>query len=663
MNIEEMSVNAIRVLSADAIQKANSGHPGLPLGTAPVAYELFAKHMNYNPHNPDWVNRDRFVLSGGHGSMLLYSLFHLFGIGNLSLEEVKNFRQFGSLTPGHPEYGHTVGVEATTGPLGQGMAMAVGMAMAEAHLSSVFNKEGFPVVDHYTYVLGGDGCMMEGISSECFSLAGTLGLSKLIVFYDSNNISIEGSTDIAFTEDVVTRFKAFGFQTIEVEDGNDLEAIGKAIEEAKADKTRPSLIKVNTLIGYGCPAKQGKASAHGEPLGVDNVAALKENINWPCKGDFEVPKEVYDHYKELADNMAKAEDKWNELFAAYVEKYPEMKELWDNYFDGYDMSDLFNSDEYWAKGDKPEATRSTSGTILNMIKKAMPNLIGGSADLAPSNKTNMKDAGDFSKDNYAGTNLHFGVREQAMAAIGNGLALHGGLKAFVATFFVFSDYVKPMARLSALMKLPLTYVFTHDSIGVGEDGPTHEPIEQLAAFRSLPDFTVFRPCDRTETAAAWMYAVENECGPTGLVLTRQNLPQIEGSSKDALKGGYVIAESEKAVPDAIIIASGSEVSLAINAKEELKKSGIDVRVVSIPSMELFDKQSAEYKESVLPNGVRKRVAVEALSDFGWYKYVGLDGRVIAMEGFGASGPAATLFEHFGFTVDNVVKTVKEVVNA
>jgi transketolase len=663
MNIEEMSVNAIRVLSADAIQKANSGHPGLPLGTAPVAYELFAKHMNYNPHNPDWVNRDRFVLSGGHGSMLLYSLFHLFGIGNLSLEEVKNFRQFGSLTPGHPEYGHTVGVEATTGPLGQGMAMAVGMAMAEAHLSSVFNKEGFPVVDHYTYVLGGDGCMMEGISSECFSLAGTLGLSKLIVFYDSNNISIEGSTDIAFTEDVVTRFKAFGFQTIEVEDGNDLEAIGKAIEEAKADKTRPSLIKVNTLIGYGCPAKQGKASAHGEPLGVDNVAALKENINWPCKGDFEVPKEVYDHYKELADNMAKAEDRWNELFAAYVEKYPEMKELWDNYFDGYDMSDLFNSDEYWAKGDKPEATRSTSGTILNMIKKAMPNLIGGSADLAPSNKTNMKDAGDFSKDNYAGTNLHFGVREQAMAAIGNGLALHGGLKAFVATFFVFSDYVKPMARLSALMKLPLTYVFTHDSIGVGEDGPTHEPIEQLAAFRSLPDFTVFRPCDRTETAAAWMYAVENECGPTGLVLTRQNLPQMEGSSKDALKGGYVIAESEKAVPDAIIIASGSEVSLAVNAKEELKKSGIDVSVVSMPSMELFDKQSAEYKESVLPNAVRKRVAVEALSDFGWYKYVGLDGRVIAMEGFGASGPAATLFEHFGFTVDNVVKTVKEVVNA
>ena len=657
-NIDEMSINAIRVLSADAIQKANSGHPGLPLGTAPVAYELFAKHMNYNPHNPDWVNRDRFVLSGGHGSMLLYSLFHLFGIGNLSLEEVKNFRQFGSLTPGHPEYGHTVGVEATTGPLGQGMAMAVGMAMAEAHLSSVFNKEGFPVVDHYTYVLGGDGCMMEGISSECFSLAGTLGLSKLIVFYDSNNISIEGSTDIAFTEDVVTRFKAFGFQTIEVEDGNDLEAIGKAIEEAKADKTRPSLIKVNTLIGYGCPAKQGKASAHGEPLGVDNVAALKENINWPCKGDFEVPKEVYDHYKELADNMAMAEDKWNELFAAYVEKYPEMKELWDNYFDGYDMSDLFNSDEYWAKGDKPEATRSTSGTILNMIKKAMPNLIGGSADLAPSNKTNMKDAGDFSKDNYAGTNLHFGVREQAMAAIGNGLALHGGLKAFVATFFVFSDYVKPMARLSALMGVPLTFVLTHDSIGVGEDGPTHEPIEQLAMWRAMPNFHMFRPADATETAAAWYSAVTSKRTPTALALTRQNLPQIEGTSREALKGGYIVQDSKKAVPDAIIIASGSELSLAVEAKKVLAEDGIDVRVVSMPCMDIFEEQSEEYKAKVLPKNVRKRVAVEALSGFGWDRYVGLDGDMIGMNRFGASAPYSKLFPYFGFTVENVVARVK-----
>ena len=657
-NIEELSVNAIRVLSADAIQKAKSGHPGLPLGAAPAAYELWARHMNHNPKNPEWKNRDRFVLSGGHGSMLLYSLLHLFGYGDLSIDDIKNFRQLDSKTPGHPEYGHTVGIEATTGPLGQGMAMAVGMAMAEAHLAAVFNKDGYNVVDHYTYVLGGDGCMMEGISSESFSLAGTLGLSKLIVLYDSNNISIEGSTDIAFTEDVMTRFEAFGFQTIEVEDGNDLGAIGAAIEEAKADKNRPSLIKINTLIGYGCPAKQGKASAHGEPLGEDNVAALKENLGWPCKEAFEVPQEVYDYYKELASDRAKAEDEWNKLFAEYCSKFPEMKEMWDNYYNGYDMSDLFNSEEYWAAGDKPEATRNTSGTVLNLIKQHMPNMIGGSADLAPSNKTYMKDAGDFSRDNYAGSNIHFGVREQAMTAITNGIALHGGLRPFAATFFVFSDYTKPMARLSSLMKLPVTYIFTHDSIGVGEDGPTHEPIEQLAALRSLPNFTVFRPCDKVETSAAWMYAATSKETPTALVLTRQNLPQMPGSSKEALKGGYIIDDSSKAVPDAIIIASGSEVSLAVEAKAELAKKDIDVRVVSMPSMDLFEEQSAEYRESVLPDAVRKRVEVEALSDFGWYRYVGLDGAVVSMKGFGASGPAAELFKKFGLTTEAVVKAVE-----
>ena len=657
-NIEELSVNAIRVLSADAIQKAKSGHPGLPLGAAPAAYELWARHMNHNPKNPEWKNRDRFVLSGGHGSMLLYSLLHLFGYGDLSIDDIKNFRQLDSKTPGHPEYGHTVGIEATTGPLGQGMAMAVGMAMAEAHLAAVFNKDGYNVVDHYTYVLGGDGCMMEGISSESFSLAGTLGLSKLIVLYDSNNISIEGSTDIAFTEDVMKRFEAFGFQTIEVEDGNDLGAIGAAIEEAKAEKNRPSLIKINTLIGYGCPAKQGKASAHGEPLGEDNVAALKENLGWPCKEAFEVPQEVYDYYKELASDRAKAEDEWNKLFAEYCSKFPEMKEMWDNYYNGYDMSDLFNSEEYWAAGDKPEATRNTSGTVLNLIKQHMPNMIGGSADLAPSNKTYMKDAGDFSRDNYAGSNIHFGVREQAMTAITNGIALHGGLRPFAATFFVFSDYTKPMARLSSLMKLPVTYIFTHDSIGVGEDGPTHEPIEQLAALRSLPNFTVFRPCDKVETSAAWMYAATSKETPTALVLTRQNLPQMPGSSKEALKGGYIIDDSSKAVPDAIIIASGSEVSLAVEAKAELAKKDIDVRVVSMPSMDLFEEQSAEYRESVLPDAVRKRVAVEALSDFGWYRYVGLDGAVVSMKGFGASGPAAELFKKFGLTTEAVVKAVE-----
>lgn len=659
-NIDEMSVNAIRILSADAIQKAKSGHPGLPLGAAPAAYELWAKHMNHNPANPDWENRDRFVLSAGHGSMLLYSLLHLFGYGNLSVEDIRSFRQIGSLTPGHPEYGHTVGVEATTGPLGQGMAMAVGMAMAEAHLAAVFNKEGYSVVDHYTYVLGGDGCLMEGISSEAFSLAGTLGLGKLIVLYDSNNISIEGSTDIAFTEDVMKRFEAFGFQTIEVTDGNDLSAIGEAIETAKADKSRPSLIKINTLIGYGCPAKQGKASAHGEPLGEENVDALRKNLNWPCEEAFAVPQEVYDHYRELADSHAAAEADWNQLFTEYCDKFPEMKKRWEQYYRGCDLSALFNSEEYWKASEKPEATRNTSGAVLNLIKQHMPNLIGGSADLAPSNKTNMKDAGDFCKDSYAGSNLHFGVREQAMTAICNGLALHGGLRPFAATFFVFSDYTKPMARLSSLMKLPVIYVFTHDSIGVGEDGPTHEPIEQLAAFRSLPNFTVYRPCDRIETAAAWAYAVKSEETPTALVLTRQNLPQLPGSSRDALKGGYIIDDSQKAEPDAIIIASGSEVSLAVEAKAVLAGEGIDVRVVSMPSMDVFEAQPEDYKAYVLPDSCRKRVAVEALSDFGWYRYVGLDGKVISMKGFGASGPASVLFEQFGFTVNNVVETVKSI---
>ena len=659
-NIEKMSVDAIRVLSADAIQKAKSGHPGLPLGCAGIAYELWAKHMRHNPKDPQWANRDRFILSGGHGSMLLYSLLHLFGYGDLSIEDLKNFRQLGSKTPGHPEYKHTVGVEATTGPLGAGMGMAVGMAIAETHLASVFNRDGYDIVDHYTYVLGGDGCMMEGISSECFSLAGTLGLGKLIVFYDSNNISIEGNTDIAFTEDVRKRFDAFGFQTLVVEDGNDLAAIGAAIEEAKADTKRPSMIMVKTQIGYGCPAKQGKASAHGEPLGEENVLALKENLGWESKEPFYVPDSVYAHYKELADSKLPDYDAWNKLFADYCEKFPDMKELWDKYMN-YDVADtLMNDEDFWKYEDKAEATRNVSGKMLNKLKGIIPNLIGGSADLAPSNKTNMTDCGDYSKDNRGGRNFHFGVREIAMTAIGNGMMLHGGLRAYVATFFVFSDYVKPMARLSSIMGVPLTFVLTHDSIGVGEDGPTHEPIEQLAMFRAMPNFTVYRPADATETAAAWYYAVTSKTTPTALVLTRQNLPQLEGSSRDALKGGYIIADSTKAEPDAIIMASGSEVSLAINAKQELIKDGLDVRVVSMPSMDVFEEQSEEYKESVLPKSVRKRVAVEALSDFGWGRYVGLDGAYVTMKSFGASGPANVLFEHFGFTVENVVNTVKKV---
>ena len=659
-NIDTKSVNSIRVLAADAIQKANSGHPGLPLGSAPMAYELWAKHMNHNPANPNWVNRDRFILSGGHGSTLLYSLLHFFGYG-VTIDDMKNFRQLGSKTPGHPEYGHTVGVEATTGPLGAGMAMAVGMAMAEKHLSAVFNKENYPVVDHYTYVLGGDGCMMEGISYEAFSLAGTLGLEKLIVLYDSNNISIEGDTNIAFRENVRQRFEAFGFHTQLVSDGNDLDAIGKAIEAAKAEKTRPSMIEIKTKIGAGCPAKEGKASAHGEPLGVENIAEMRKNLGIADNGPFVIDQDVYDNFADIASKKALVEEEWNKLFADYCKAYPEMKELWDKYYDEDNAKCLYDMDDFWNSFDKPEATRNVSGKLLNILKDVVPNMFGGAADLAPSTKTNMKDEGDFSKENPLGKNLHFGIREIAMAAIGNGIALHGGLRPYVSTFFVFSDYVKPMARLSALMNLPLTYVLTHDSIGVGEDGPTHEPIEQLAMLRAMPNFHVYRPADATECAAAWYHALNNKTSPTALVLSRQNLPQLDGSSTEALKGGYILEDSEKDTPDAIIIATGSEVSLAVEAKKELISNGIDVRVVSMPCMDVFEEQPDEYKAQILPDNVRARVGVEALADFGWGKYIGLDGKFVGMKGFGASAPGGQLFEYFGITKDAVVEAVKEVV--
>ena len=656
-NIDNLSVNAIRVLSADAVQKANSGHPGLPLGAAAIGYELWANHMNHNPKNPNWENRDRFVLSGGHGSTLLYSLLHLFGYG-LTLDDLKNFRQWGSKTPGHPEYGVTTGVEASTGPLGAGMAMAVGMAMAETHLAAKFNKEGYPVVDHYTYVLGGDGCMMEGINYEAFSLAGTLKLNKLIVLYDSNKISIEGNTDIAFTEDVPARFKAMGFKVLEVKDGNDISEIGKAIEEAKADKESPSFIKINTKIGFGSP-KEGSADVHGAPLGADNIIAMKKTLGWPSEEPFFVPDEVYENYKAKAENLAKKEEEWNKLFKEYCEKFPEMKTLWDEYKDETKADKLLDDEDFWSYDEKADATRNLSGKVLNKLSAKLPTLFGGSADLAPSNKSYVNGAGDYSAENYAGRNVHFGVRELAMTGIGNGLVLHG-LKAYVSTFFVFSDYVKPMARLASLMEIPLTFILTHDSIGVGEDGPTHEPIEQLAEFRAMPNFNVFRPADATETIAAWYSAVTSKETPTALVLTRQNLPQLAGSSKEALKGGYVVADSSKETPDAIIIASGSEVSLSIEAKEVLAKEGVDVRVVSMPCMDIFEKQSHEYKEKVLPKAVRARVAVEALSEFGWGKYVGLDGKTVCLDRFGASAPADVLFKEFGFTTENVVKAVKSV---
>lgn len=653
--IETKSVNAIRVLSADAIQKANSGHPGTPLGAAPMAYELWSKYLKINPKDVSWEDRDRFVLSGGHASMLLYSLLYLFGFG-LKKEDIMNFRQFGSLTPGHPEYRHTKGVEATTGPLGAGLGMAVGMAAAEKHLASIFNRPGYPVVNHRTYVMCGDGDLMEGISSEALSLAGTWKLSKLTVLYDSNRISIEGCTDIAFTENVQKRMEAFGFKTLTVEDGNDLAAIGEAIGKAADDDSAPYFITVKTEIGYGCPAKQGTNKAHGEPLGEENVLAMKKCLNWPSEEPFYVPDEVYAHYKELADGKQTAEDEWKKLFASYEKAFPELAAKWAEYHSTEDCKALEGDDAFWAPAPKDEASRASSGAVIQYIKNKIPNLFGGSADLSPSNKTDMKDEGYFSAETPENRNIHFGVREMAMTAIANGMLLHGGLKTYVGTFFVFSDYLKPQARLASIMRIPQIFVLTHDSIGVGEDGPTHEPIEQLAMFRAMPNFHVFRPCSRVETEAGWYTALTSEETPTALVLTRQNLTQV-GDGKKALKGGYVLSDTEGF--DTILIASGSEVGLALSAKEELEKDGYKVRVVSMPSMDLYEAQSEEYKESVLPRSVRRRVAIEALSGFGWERYTGLDGAVVCMHSFGASGPAKTLFDHFGFTVSAVTEAVKK----
>ncbi|MCR1950514.1 transketolase [Clostridium sp. DSM 100503] len=651
--LDKLSINAIRVLSADAIQKSNSGHPGLPLGAATMAFTLWSK-MNHNGKNPNWDNRDRFILSAGHGSMLEYSLLHLFGYG-IGIEDIKNFRQVGSLTPGHPEYKHTKGVEITTGPLGQGICNAVGMAIAEAYLAQKFNKDKFDIIDHYTYTIVGDGCLMEGISGEASSLAGTLGLGKLIALYDSNNISIEGDTDIAFREDIAKRYEAYGWQVIKVQDGNDIDAISSAIDEAKAETSKPSIIIVKNIIGFGCPAKQGKASAHGEPLGEENIKALKENLGWKLEPSFYVPDEVYENMNKYINKGIEKEEKWNELFNEYKNSYPELADEYVKWIKNeVDKDELLNNEEFWSF-DKEMATRESSGIIINRLASIVPNLIGGSADLAPSNKSYMNNKEDFSAEDRSGQNLHFGVREHAMAAISNGIYAHGGLKIFCSTFFVFSDYMKGAMRLSSLMKLPVTYVLTHDSIGVGEDGPTHQPIEQLAALRSMPNMAVFRPADSKETAAAWYYALTNGETPTSLVLTRQKLPLYEGCPKRALKGGYIIKESKKEVPDIILMASGSEVELVYKASDKLFEQGIDARVVSIPCFELFNAQDKDYKESVLPNRVRTRLAVEALTSFGWHKYVGLDGDIISLDTFGESGNANELFKKFGFTVENVVE--------
>lgn len=658
MSIDNLAINTLRFLSAEAIQKAKSGHPGLPLGAAPAAYTLWSKYMKHNPADSKWADRDRFVLSAGHGSALLYSLFNIFGYGT-TIEDLKNFRQFESATPGHPEYGMAKGIETTTGPLGQGIANAVGFALAESHLAAEFNKPGFNVVDHYSYALCGDGCLMEGVSAEAASLAGTLGLGKLIVLYDSNKITIEGSTSIAFTENVRERFDAYGWQTLVVEDGNDIEAIGKAIEAAKAETSKPSLIEIKTTIGYGAPNKQGKASAHGEPLGEEEIALAKKNLGWEYTEPFYVPEEVKAEMDKFRAEAIAKEEAWNKMFGRYCEEYPEMEEKWRIWHSEELPVDLLEDEDFWTyEGDI--ATRASSEKVLQKLSKLVPNLFGGSADLGPSNKSVMKDRQYYSKENPSGSNIHYGIREFAMTVIANSLALHGGLRPYIAGFFVFSDYMKAGLRLSALMELPVVSIFTHDSIGVGEDGPTHQPIEQLAALRSMPNYTVIRPCDTHETAAAWYLALTRRKSPTALILSRQSLPLLPETGKGALKGAYILKDCE-GTPDVLLMATGSEVELIYKAYDELKEKGVKARVISMPSWEVFEEQSEEYKESVLPKNVRARVAVEAASDFGWQKYTGLDGKVICMNGYGASAPAGLLFKHYGFTVENVVATALEVV--
>ncbi|EUJ34325.1 transketolase [Brochothrix thermosphacta] len=657
--VDQLAVNSIRTLSMDAIQKANSGHPGLPLGAAPMAYTLWSRFLNVNPSNTTWSNRDRFVLSAGHGSMLLYSLLHLSGF-KLSIEDLKNFRQWDSLTPGHPEFGHTDGVEATTGPLGQGIGMAVGFAMAERHLAGMYNKDKFNVVDHYTYALCGDGDLMEGVSAEAVSMAGHEQLDKLIVLYDSNDISLDGDLDRSFSESVQKRFDSYNWQHLLVKDGNDLAEIEAAIAEAKANTTQPTIIEIKTVIGFGSP-KQGTSAVHGAPLGPEGISETKAAYGWDLP-DFTVPEEVYARYQaNVADRGAKAETEWNALFASYKAEYPELAQQFVDSFEGklpagWD-ADLPSFDE-----GSSTASRASSGEVINAIADKVPFFFGGSADLAGSNNTTIKSDGQFTVDAPEQRNIWFGVREFAMATALNGMSLHGGLRVYGGTFFVFSDYLKAAARLAAIQHQPVTYVLTHDSVAVGEDGPTHEPVEQLASLRSIPNMVVIRPADGNEVKAAWTIALESQDHPTALVLSRQNLPVVAGSASKAAdgvrKGGYVISPSTKDVADAILIATGSEVNLAVQAQAALAAKGTDVSVVSIPSFNLFDKQSAEYKESVLPNAVRKRVGIEMGSSFGWGKYVGLDGTVIAIDTFGASAPGEKIIEEYGFTVDNVVKAVE-----
>ena len=670
--LDQLCVNSIRFLSIDAVQKANSGHPGLPMGAAPMAYVLWTRFLKHNPANPAWWNRDRFLLSAGHGSMLLYSLLFLTGY-DLPLSQLEQFRQWGSHTPGHPERGCTPGVETTTGPLGQGFANGVGMAIAEAHLAARFNRPGYEIVNHYTYALVSDGDLMEGVASEAASLAGHLELGKLIYLYDDNRVCLAGSTDLSFSEDRAKRFDAYGWHTITVEDGNNLQSIERAILAAQVETARPSLILVRTHIGYGSPKKQDSFESHGSPLGVEEVKATKQNLGWPLDPPFYVPEEALIHFRQALDAGSKAETDWSERFAEYSKTFPELSQELQQVVQGQLSNDWAAAIPSFPPDAKGMATRAASGKVINAIGPKIPYLIGGSADLNPSTQTVIKGAGDFqsprfeSKDiqgksggswGYDGRNLHFGVREHAMGSIANGMAAHGGVIPYASTFFVFSDYMRPPMRLASLMKLGVIYIFTHDSIGVGEDGPTHQPIEQLAGLRIIPGLVAIRPCDANETAVAWRVAIETRDRPVALVLTRQDLPTLDrtqyGSPEGLLRGAYVLADTPGKKPDLVLIGTGSEVALIVTAQKIMADKGIGVRTISMPSWELFDAQPQEYKNQILLPDVPARLAVEAGISQGWSKYVGDKGDVIAIDHFGASAPAKVVFEKFGFTVENVV---------
>ena len=660
-SIEEKAINTIRFLAVDAVEKANSGHPGLPMGGAAMAYTLWSHFLKHCPGAPNWPDRDRFVLSAGHGSMLLYALLHLFGY-DLSIDEIKNFRQWGSKTPGHPEYGHTPGVETTTGPLGQGFANAVGMAIAERRLAAEFNREGYPLIDHQTYAYTGDGCMMEGITSEAASLAGHLQLGKLICFYDDNDITIDGSTDLAFTEDTGKRFEAYGWQVLRVEEGNRIELLTEAIAEAKLEKIRPSLIMVKTKIGYGSPNKQGTSDAHGAPLGEDEVALTRENLGWPAEPAFHVPPEVSAHFAELRETLSARKEEWDALFADYRIEYPEMAKRWDSWFSGHVPEELAEDPRLWQFDDKPVATRAISGQIMQVLAEYLPNMIGGSADLNASTKTALKAFGDFQADNPSGSNIHFGVREHAMGAILSGLSLHGGLRPFGSTFLVFFDYMKPPVRLAAMMQLPVIYIYTHDSVAVGEDGPTHQPVEHLANLRSIPHLHVLRPADGVETAAAWLHILQRRCGPSALILSRQKLPQLSNSGKGALKGGYIISAGKSDKPDLILIAGGSEVNPALQAQQKLQEKGHSVRVVSMVSRELFLAQDEAYREEVLPADIERRLVIEAALPMGWESIAGPRGVVMGLEDFGASAPGDVVLEKRGICAESIVSKAEEILS-